>query len=77
MPNEFQNIEQLMRDGAPLAAEGRLQPGRRVRIKAGIMRDVEGIVTKRRTPSRLLVAVHFLQSGVSVEIDDDMLDPID
>ena len=74
--NDLRNIEQLILAGAPLSVESRLQPGRRVRIKAGVMRGVEGIVTKRRTRSRLLVAVHFLQSSVSVEIDDYLLEPI-
>jgi transcriptional antiterminator RfaH len=75
--NDLRNIEQLILAGAPLTVESRLQPGRRVRIKAGGLRGIEGIVTKRRSQSRLLVAVHFLQSGVSAEIDDYMLEPID
>jgi hypothetical protein len=75
--NDLRNIEQLIVADAPLTVESRLQPGRRVRIKAGVMRGVEGWVTKRRSQARVLVAVHFLQSGVSVEIDDYLLEPID
>ena len=75
--DDLRNIEQLILAGAPLAVESRMQPGRRVRIKAGSMRGVEGTVTKRRTQSRLLVAVRFIQTVVSVEIEDFMLEPLD
>ena len=75
--SDLQNIEQLIVADAPLTVESRLQPGRHVRIKAGVMRGVEGCITKRRSKTRVLVAVHFLQSGVSVEIDDYLLEPID
>ena len=83
MADEFEllldslNIERPISADAPLAVESRLQLGRHVRIKSGAMRGVEGFVTERRPRSRSLVAVHFLQSGVSVEIDDYMLEPID
>jgi hypothetical protein len=75
--NDLRNIEQLICAGVPLTVESRLTPGRRVRIKAGVMRGLEGLVTERRTRSRLLVAVHFLQTGAPIEIDDYMLEPID
>ncbi len=74
---DLRNIEQLICAGAALTVESRLQPGRRVRIKSGVMRGIEGLITRRRTRSRLLVALRFLESGASVEIDDYMLEPID
>jgi transcription antitermination factor NusG len=74
--NDLRNIEQLIAADAPLTVESRLKPGHHVRVKSGAMRGVDGVVTERRSRSRLLVAVHFLQSGVSVEIDDFMLEPI-
>jgi hypothetical protein len=37
---------------------------------------LEGIVTKRRGVSRLLVAVNYLQQGASVEIEDFMVEVI-
>ena len=38
---------------------------------------MEGTVTSRRGACRLLVAINFLQQGVSVAIDDYMLEPLD
>jgi len=75
--NDLRNIEQMIAAGVPLTPESRLQPGRRVRVKAGAMLGLEGVVTQRRSRSRLLVFVDFLKSGVSVEIDDYLLEPID
>jgi hypothetical protein len=48
-----------------------------VRIRKGQFGGIEGVVTHRRGGRRrLLIAVHFLGRGVSVEIDDFMLEPV-
>jgi hypothetical protein len=75
--NDLRSVQRLILSDAPLTVESRLEAGRRVRVKAGAMRGVEGQVTQRRSRSRLLVLVHFLQTGVSVEMDDFMLEPIE
>ena len=75
--NDLSHLYQLIETDAPLTVERRLEPGRRVRIKSGPMKGVEGVITQRRGGQRrLLVAVHFLQNGVSVEIDDFMVEPL-
>ena len=73
---ELQQIWQLIECKAPLTVESRLQTGDRVRVKKGTLAGVEGTVVDRRGRCRLLVAVHLLQQGVSMEIDDYMLEPI-
>ncbi len=74
--SDLRQLHHLIEIDAPLTIERRLAPGRRVRIKYGPMRGIEGVVTQRRGGKRrLLVAVEFLQSGVSVEIDDFMVEP--
>ncbi|OHB80748.1 MAG: hypothetical protein A2W31_12115 [Planctomycetes bacterium RBG_16_64_10] len=75
--HDLSQIQRLIATNAPLTVERRLRPGRAVRIKKGAMAGLEGIVLSRRADTRLLVAVHFLQQGVSVEIDDFLLEPID
>ncbi len=69
-------VRDLIETGAPLAIERRLAEGTRVRIKTGSFMGIEGIVLKRRGQCRLLVAVTYLQQGVSVEIDDCALEAI-
>lgn len=73
---DLRQIFQLVSAKAPLTVESRLQTGDRVRVKKGTLAGVEGTVIDRRGRCRLLVAVHLLQQGVSMEIDDYMLEPI-
>ena len=73
---DLQQIWQLIESNTPLTTEGRLKAGDRVRVKKGALAGVEGTVIDRRGQCRLLVAVHLLQQGVSMEIDDYMLEPI-
>ena len=67
----------LIESDAPLTIERRLNAGRRVRVKTGAMAGVEGVVISRRGNNRLLVAVKLLQQGVSVDVDDFLLEPLD
>lgn len=51
--------------------------GRRVRVRCGAMRGVEGIVDDRRGVSRLVLNVETLGQATSLEIDADLLEPVD
>jgi transcriptional antiterminator RfaH len=73
---DLQNIRDLIAAGVPLTPEGRLQPGRRVRVKSGSLMGLEGVVLSRRGEDRLLVAVHFLEQGVSIQINDFQVEAI-
>ncbi|MCH8923639.1 MAG: hypothetical protein IIA67_10900 [Planctomycetes bacterium] len=75
--DELRNIKMLVEADAPLTVERRLEAGRRVRVTAGSFAGAEGTVITRRGRNRLFVAVTLLQQGVSLEIDDFMLEPID
>lgn len=74
---DLRQVRQLIDTGAPLTVEARLTPGRRIRIRGGAMAGLEGTVLVRRRQTRLVVAVDFLKQGISVEIDDFLLEPID
>ena len=73
---DLQQVRRLIESGAPLTVESRLQPGQRVRIRAGALEGVEGEVISRSRKCRMVVAVDFLQKGVSMEIEDVMLEPL-
>lgn len=75
--HDLGQVQQLIEADAPLTVERRLTAGRLVRIKKGSMAGLEGTVLSRKSRTRLVVAVDFLQQGVSVEIDDYLLEPID
>jgi transcriptional antiterminator RfaH len=76
MTRDLQQVRALIESGVPLTVEGRLQTGQRVRVKSGALLGLEGMVLSRRGESRLLVAVQFLQQGVSIQINDYQLEPI-
>ena len=67
---DLQSVRALIESGVPLSPEGRLQPGERVRIKTGQLMGLEGTIVSRRGEDRLLIAVNFLQQGVSIQISD-------
>ena len=73
---DLANVQALIERDAPLALERRLDAGDMVRIKTGALKGLEGVVVKRHGKTRLLVAVTYLQQGVSVEIDDCALDQL-
>ena len=60
---------------APVTLEARLKRGDRVRVIHGALAGVEGVVAERHQ-CRIVVAVNVIQQGVSVEIDDYLLERI-
>ena len=75
--DNLRQIRRLIAAGAPLTVEERLSPGQRVRVTAGALQGLEGVVLTRRGKSRILVAIDFLQRGVSVAMESFLLEPID
>lgn len=76
MTADLSSIHRLIEKGAPLSVESRLAPGQRVRVKSGSLMGVEGSVLSRRGEDRLVIAVRFLQQGVSIVIQDFQVEPI-
>jgi transcriptional antiterminator RfaH len=74
--NDLNRIRRVIEADVPLTLEGRLSPGDLVRVRHGSFAGVEGRVLSRCRRTRLLVEIHFLQQGISFEIDDCMLEPI-
>ena len=74
--HDLANVQELIERNAPLAIEQRLDSGDMVRIRTGSLAGLEGVVVKRHGKTRLLVAVTYLQQGVSVEIDDCALEQL-
>lgn len=51
--------------------------GRRCRVKAGPFRGLEGVVVQRNSVSRLVLAVDILGQGAAMDIETDLLEPVD
>jgi transcriptional antiterminator RfaH len=68
-------INQLIMSDSTLTPEGRLEPGMPVVITGGPLAGLEGKVIRRGKNTVFLVEVRFLQQGVSVELEDWMIEP--
>jgi transcription antitermination factor NusG len=73
---DLSNVRQMIDAKLPLTIESRLTPGQKVRVKVGCLAGLEGTIIARRKKHHLLVAVQYLQQGVSVQIEDFMVEPI-
>jgi transcription antitermination factor NusG len=51
--------------------------GGRVRVQRGVFEGVEGTIISYRSATRLLIAVELDCRGVSLEIDDRMVEVLD
>ncbi len=51
--------------------------GQRCRITAGALKDLEGVVVQKTKRARLVLEVKLLGQGAVMEVDADLLEPID
>ncbi|MGZ4813870.1 MAG: UpxY family transcription antiterminator [Terriglobales bacterium] len=78
-PIADQEIESLRRF---VYRDGKLQPypyltvGRKVRVCTGPFAQVEGILTRSKGASRLIISIHLIERSVAVEIDAHDVVPI-
>ncbi len=73
---DLKQIHQAIAVGEPLTPEAKLVAGQRVRVRSGPFRGYEGTVVRREGKTRLLLSVRYLEQGVSMEVDEGLLEPI-
>jgi transcription antitermination factor NusG len=74
---ELIQIEQALRAGARLVPDKYIKTGQKCRVMAGPLLGLQGIVVKAKGATRLVLQVDMLGQAASVEIDIDMIEPID
>lgn len=74
---ELTQIEQALKSGAPLVPHQYIKKGQWVRVVAGPLMGLEGMVIDVKNTTRLLLQIDMLGQAASVEIDLDMVEPID
>ena len=74
---ELIQFEQALRAGAPLTPYKFIKAGQRCRVIAGPLLGLEGIVIQIKNVSRLVLQIDMLGQAASVEIDVDLIEPID
>jgi transcription antitermination factor NusG len=67
--SEIQAIGAVLRSGLSAEPHPFLHVGQRVRISHGSLKDLEGILIRKKSAWRLVVSVSILQRSVAVEID--------
>lgn len=75
--SELTQIEAALRMGAPLIPHDYIKTGQWCRVKAGPLMGIEGIVQEVRQVTRLVLQVNILGQAASMEVDIDMIEPID
>ena len=74
---ELTQIQQALQADTPLDPWPYLKSGRWVRVRSGALKGIEGIVSTRKSVTRLVMSVVTLGQAVAVEIDAGLLDPLD
>lgn len=74
---QLRQIDVALRSGEPIARSARLAAGDRVRVIAGPLMGLEGVVTRWRSAVRIMLNVEILGQSVSVEVDRDLVERAD
>ncbi len=74
---EIDTLRRAVASGLPLGPWPYLKAGQRVRIEYGILAGIEGTLARDCASWRIAVSVNALQRSVAVEVDRDMIRPID
>jgi len=71
---DLQRIQLACQEGEALTPESRLEAGDRVRVRTGPFAGFEGTVVRREGKTRLLLSIRYLEKGVSMAMDEGVLD---
>jgi transcriptional antiterminator RfaH len=75
--SDLQAVHRILETRQKVTPEERLQPGTPVRIVAGPLAGLEGVVTRKGRQLRFVIEVRFFAQGVATEIESWMLEPAD
>jgi Transcription antiterminator len=73
---EIEVVRRLVSSGHRVGPWPYLHAGDRVRIQAGALAGIEGMLVREKTTARVVVNVELLQRSISVEVDRDVLSPV-
>lgn len=74
--DEIDQIRKVIAVGHPAQPWPFLKKGQRVRITAGPLTGVEGILSQQRGESRVVLSVSLLRQAISVQVDSDAIRPV-
>ena len=74
---DLAQIHKALSSGVQLDPHPHLKAGMACRIIAGPLMGLEGILIRKKSVSRLILKVEILGQGAGMEIDADMLEPLE
>jgi len=75
--SEIESIRRCLVSGYGVQAGPFLNVGRRVRIKGGTLKGVEGIIGPSVEYCKLLVSIELVQQSIALEVDPANLEPVE
>ncbi len=73
---DLRQVHKIVNQGEALTPEAKLQAGSKVRVRSGPFAGLEGNVLRRHGKTRLLLSVRYLEQGVSMEMDEALLEAV-
>jgi len=73
---EVEAIQRLLQANIPLLAHPLLREGAMVRIWRGPLKDLEGLLVRIKSQTRLVLSVELLSRSVSTEVDASDVEPL-
>ena len=77
LKTELTRINRALSSGKSISPHAYLQAGTRCRVTAGALAGLEGQVVRGASKCQLVLAVSMLGQAAAVEIDGDLLEPIE
>lgn len=74
---ELAAICRALQARAPLDPHPYLKVGARCRVRSGALAGIEGLLERKQNVTRLLLQVDILGQAAAVEIDADLLEPVE
>ncbi|WP_188758128.1 UpxY family transcription antiterminator [Edaphobacter acidisoli] len=73
---ELESVRLCVEHGVRLEVGPFLKVGQRVRVRAGLLEGVEGVIARRKDSRSLIVPVSLIHQSVAVEVDAGLLEPL-
>jgi transcription termination/antitermination protein NusG len=77
LETEIEAIRRAVTSGLAAEPFPFLQCGDRVRVKAGPLSGIEGILIRKKSSFRLILSAELLQKSIAVEVDAFHVEPVD
>ena len=74
--DQLRQLQLALQAGQWVEALPFLEAGRRVRVQAGPLRGLEGLIVRIKGQTRIVLNVDMIRESVAVEVDSSLLSPV-